>query len=106
MKAETATPLPNPQSVVQSNVSLTADEGPASDVSESRQVLPRTLKALMVSSRARHTVGCRCGVPANSLTKVALAWTTGGTALGKLLAGGVAAALVAGAIGLWVAMRL
>ena len=45
-------------------------------------------------------------VTANSLTKIALAWTTGGAALGKLFAGGVAAALAAGAIGLWVAMAL
>ena len=41
-------------------------------------------------------------VIANSLTKIALAWTTGGRLLGKLFAGGVAAALVAGGIGLWV----
>ena len=45
-------------------------------------------------------------VIANSLTKIALAWTTGGAALGRLFAGGVAAALVSGGIGLWVATRL
>ncbi len=45
-------------------------------------------------------------VTANSLTKIALAWTTGGAALGKLFAGGVAVALIAGAIGLWVATAL
>ena len=45
-------------------------------------------------------------VTANSMTKIALAWTTGGAALGKLFAGGVAAALAAGVIGLWVAMAM
>ncbi len=45
-------------------------------------------------------------VVANSLTKIALAWTTGGTALGKLFAGGVAAAFLAGGIGLWGATAL
>ena len=45
-------------------------------------------------------------VTANSMTKIALAWTTGGASLGKLFAGGVAAALAAGAIGLWVTMTM
>ena len=42
-------------------------------------------------------------VVANSLTKIALAWTTGGTELGKLFAGGMVAAVAAGGIGLWAA---
>jgi uncharacterized membrane protein (DUF4010 family) len=45
-------------------------------------------------------------IVANSLTKIGLAWTTGGTLLGKLFAGGVAAALVAGGIGLWAATSI
>jgi len=35
-----------------------------------------------------------------------LAWTTGGAALGKLFAGGITAALLAGGIGLWLPTRL
>ena len=45
-------------------------------------------------------------VTANSLTKIVLAWTTGGAALGKLFAGGITAALLAGGIGLWLPTRL
>ena len=45
-------------------------------------------------------------VIANSLTKIVLAWTTGGAALGKLFAGGLTAALLAGGIGLWLPTRL
>jgi len=45
-------------------------------------------------------------VTINSATKVVLGSTAGGLALGKLLAWGLAAAFVAGAVGLWLALVL
>jgi uncharacterized membrane protein (DUF4010 family) len=45
-------------------------------------------------------------VTVNSLSKVALATTAGGLRLAKLLAYGLAAALLAGVIGLWIALSL
>jgi len=62
--------------------------------------LARLVPGELVANTAAYAI--LVAVVANSFTKIALAWTTGGTALGKLFAGGVAVALVAGGIGLWV----
>jgi uncharacterized membrane protein (DUF4010 family) len=64
-----------------------------------------SLARLVPGGLDANTAACAIlvAVIANSLTKIALAWTTGGAALGRLFAGGVAAALVSGGIGLWVA---
>jgi uncharacterized membrane protein (DUF4010 family) len=45
-------------------------------------------------------------VTVNSATKVVLGSTAGGLELGKLLGAGLAAAFVAGALGLWIALQL
>ncbi|MES0385303.1 MAG: DUF4010 domain-containing protein [Hyphomicrobium sp.] len=67
-----------------------------------------SLARLVPGGLDANTAACAIlvAVIANSLTKIALAWTTGGAALGRLFAGGVAAALVSGGIGLWVATAL
>jgi uncharacterized membrane protein (DUF4010 family) len=64
-----------------------------------------SLARLVPGGLDANTAACAIlfAIIANSLTKIALAWTTGGAALGRLFAGGVAAALVSGGIGLWVA---
>jgi uncharacterized membrane protein (DUF4010 family) len=64
-----------------------------------------SLARLVPGGLDANTAACAIlvAVIANSLTKIALAWTTGGAALGRLFAGGVAAALVSGGIGLWMA---
>jgi uncharacterized membrane protein (DUF4010 family) len=55
---------------------------------------------------AAAAVAIRVAVAVNSAVKVALATTAGGVDLAKILAGGLAAALAAGALGLWIALIL
>lgn len=55
---------------------------------------------------ASAAVAILVAVAVNSLTKVVLGSTTGTLGLGKLLGAGLAAALVAGAAGLWAALQL
>lgn len=66
--------------------------------------LARLAPASLSSTSAAYAI--LIAVVVNSVTKAALGWTADGVKLVKLLAAGLAVAIVAGGIGLWIALQM